>query len=54
MDLSCIQRSAISDGEFYVQYQNPGKKPKMKRVGLVDEIPNIHIVQTFIDTINKR
>ena len=39
----------ISSGYFYIHYRNSKAKIKTIRVGLVSAIPNIHLLQAFID-----
>jgi len=48
-----IRGCGIGTGYFYIQYQEPDKKIKTKRVGEVRSIPNIHIIQSFINAITQ-
>ena len=50
-----IKNSYTRDGSFYIQYQVPKKKFKLiaERMGEVKYIPNIHIVQSYINYINQ-
>ena len=49
-----IKNCSISQGSFYIQYQVPKKKFKLRteRIGEVKDIPNIHIIQYYISYIN--
>jgi hypothetical protein len=48
-----IRGCDIGGGYFYINYQEPDKKVKTKRVGEVSNIPNIHIIQSFINAITQ-
>ena len=49
-----IKKGIMSNGRFYIQYQDPNKKLKLRTegVGEVRHIPNVHIVQAYINYIN--
>jgi hypothetical protein len=54
VDAINIKGCYISQGFFYIQYLEPDKKKlKNKSVGSVIDIPNIHIIQMFIESLNK-
>jgi hypothetical protein len=51
IDTDCVKECSLSQGHFYIHYQEPTKKLKRKNAGQVAHIPNIHIVQAFIRMI---
>lgn len=53
INVAQIRGCDISQGYFYIRYQDK-QKIKTKQAGEVSRIPNIHILQTFINMIAKR
>lgn len=51
---SNIKGCYMNQGYFYIQYQEPNKKKlKNLNIGEVAKIPNIHLIQLFIKSINQ-
>jgi hypothetical protein len=53
VDTNLIKGCALSQGMFVIFYQEPNKKMKNKNAGGVGGIPNIHILQAYINAISK-
>lgn len=53
INITQVRGYDTSLGYFYIQYQD-NQKIKEKQVGEVSRIPNIHILQAFINMITKR
>jgi len=52
-DIAYIIGCSMNAGAFYIHYQEPYKKPKAKFVGSIAGIPNVHLVQSYINMIMK-
>jgi hypothetical protein len=52
IDVAQVRGYDTSLGYFYIQYQD-NQKIKEQQAGEVSRIPNVHILQTFIDMITK-
>jgi hypothetical protein len=52
-DIAFIKGWSMNAGAFYIHYQEPYKKPKAKFVGSIAGIPNVHLVQSYINMITK-
>jgi hypothetical protein len=53
-DINYIKGCGMAEGEFYIQYQEPNKKVKVKRIGSIIDIPNIHIARLYISAIAEQ
>ena len=51
IDTNCILGCNIKIGFLYVQYQDHKNKLKEKCAGRVLDIPNIHLIQTYINKV---
>jgi len=51
IETNCILGCDIKIGFLYVQYQDPKKKLKEKCAGRVLDIPNIYLIQTYINKV---
>jgi len=49
-----VKKCIVSNGFLYIQYQDPNKKLKLRTEGAgeVRYIPNIHLVQSYINYVN--
>jgi hypothetical protein len=50
---SFVKGCSFSDGSFFLHYQKPNEKLKQECLGSISDIPNIHIIQTFIHSLSK-
>jgi hypothetical protein len=50
-DIAYIKTCFMRAGCLYLQYQEPNKKLKIKNAGRVEHIPNIHLIQTYINKV---
>jgi hypothetical protein len=50
IDLGRIAGSHFANGEFILDFIDDKRRPKQKRLGLVSEIPNIHLVNAFLSS----
>jgi hypothetical protein len=53
LDISRIKAQGIDKGYFYIQYQGIDNKIYIKSIGPFDEIPNMHIIQTYLNSFIK-
>jgi len=53
IDVAQVRGCDISQGYFYIRYQDK-QKIKTKQAGEVSRIPNVHILQLFINMITER
>jgi hypothetical protein len=53
INISSVKKCEINQGIFYFFVHKSGKYMYPMNVGKIEEIPNIHIIQAYINLINK-